>query len=273
MNEPTTKSFSTGPYSEPDVALGFSAATAAAPAALDASASMTLDERLQPRRPAGLASRVAAFAGAGLLLGAAVKRRSATALAAAAAAALPLAYRGVTGRWPLPKQLAVTPAIVKTRLVVWRPPREVYEAWRAFDRLPAILRHVERVEVRDERRSHWCARVPGGLRVEWDAEISEDKPGEVLAWRSLDGSPLQQIGSLHFEPWRDDGTLLHADLRLLPPAGAAGAAVTALLRPMLVAEVHEDLRRFKHVLETGEVPTTQGQPHGERGAFDFHNPL
>lgn len=270
MTEPTSQPLSS---SSPDVTLGLPDPGASAPWP---EGSTTLDERLGASTgPAagGIAGRAAAFAGAGLLLGAAIRRRSPTAIAAAAAAALPLAWRGVTGRWPLPKQLTVTPTIVKTRLVVWRPPREVYEAWRAFDRLPAILRHVERVEVRDERRSHWRARVPGGLRVEWDAEITEDKPGEVLAWRSLDGSPLQQIGSLHFAPWRDGATLLHADLRLLPPAGAAGAAVTALLRPLLVAEVHEDLRRFKHLLETGEVPTNEGQSHGERGLVDVENPL
>ncbi|HXT21536.1 MAG TPA: SRPBCC family protein, partial [Thermoanaerobaculia bacterium] len=157
-------------------------------------------------------------------------------------------------------------------LVIWRPAPQVYEAWRAFDRLPAILRHVERVDVIDERRSRWSVRAPGGKHVEWEAEIVEDRPGEVLAWRSLDGSPLQQLGSLHFDRWRDGGTLLRVDLRLLP-AGAAGIAVAALLQPLLQREIHEDLRRFKRSLEAGEVPSTEGQPHGERGRFDIGNPL
>src|SRR6185503_8695045 len=116
----------------------------------------------------------------------------------------------------------------------------------------AILRHVDRVDVLDERRSHWSVRAPGGKHVEWDAEITEDRPGEVLAWRSLEGSPVQQLGSLHFDVWRDGGTLLRVDLRLLPPAGAAGTALTALLQPLLEREIHEDLRRFKRSLEAVE---------------------
>jgi uncharacterized membrane protein len=149
----------------------------------------------------------------------------------------------------------------------------VYEAWRAFDRLPSILRHVDSVQVIDERRSRWSVRAPGGKHVEWEAEITEDRPGEVLAWQSLPESPVQQLGSLHFDPWRDGGTLLRVDLRLLPPAGVAGNAIVALLQPLVAREIHEDLRRFKRALEAGEVPTTEGQPHGERGRFDAGNPL
>lgn len=236
----------------------------------DATRGATLDVPLQR---SSLTARVAAFAGAGALLGAAVRKRSPTAFAAAALGALPLVYRGTTGRWPLPQKLTAAPVIVKTRLVVWRPAPQVYEAWRAFDRLPAILRHVDTVQVIDEQRSHWSVRAPGGKHVEWDAEITEDHPGEVLAWRSLEGSPVQQLGSLHFDPWRDGGTLLRIDLRLLPPLGTAGTAVTALLQPLVEREIHEDLRRFKRSLEAGEVPTTDGQPHGERGRFDLGNPL
>ena len=77
--------------------------------------------------------RVAAFAGAGALLGAAARKRSPAALATAAVASLPLVYRGVTGRWPLPQKLTASPVIVKTRLVVWRPAPQVYEAWRSFE--------------------------------------------------------------------------------------------------------------------------------------------
>jgi uncharacterized membrane protein len=234
--------------------------------------SETLIDRLEdhPTRSSGL-YRLAALAGGALLLGAAVKKRSRGGIALASTAALPLAYRGVTGRWPLPRRMQASSVVVTTRLVIWRPPLDVYQAWRAFDRLPAILRHVERVDVLDERRTRWEARVPGGARVEWEAEITADRPGEALAWRSVDGSPLQQLGSLHFDRWRDEATLLRADLRLLPPAGAAGVAVTALLRPVLEREVHEDLRRFKQLLEAGELPTTAGQSHGERGRFDHQS--
>jgi len=232
-----------------------------------------LGQRLESGANAGVAGRTAAFAGAGLLLGAALRRRSPAAFAAAAVGALPLVWRGATGHWPLPAKLTASPVIVKTRLVVWRPAPQVYAAWRDFDRLAAILRHVDRVDLLDERRSHWSVRAPGGKHVEWDAEITEDRPGEVLAWQSLPDSPLQQLGSLHFDPWRDGGTLLRVDLRLLPPAGAAGNAVTALLQPFVEREIHEDLRRFKRALEAGEVPTTNGQPHGERGRFDLGNSI
>ncbi|HEV8239591.1 MAG TPA: SRPBCC family protein [Thermoanaerobaculia bacterium] len=268
MSEATSQ-----PIPAPSPDLG-PAALSTAPLAKTIVPSTALDERLESTpRDAGIAGRVAAFAGAGALLGAAARKRSPVALAAAAAAALPLVYRGTTGRWPLPGKLTASPVIVKTRLVVWRPAPQVYEAWRAFDRLPAILRHVDAVQVIDERRSHWSVRAPGGKHVEWDAEITDDRPGEVLAWRSLEGAPVQQLGSLHFDAWRDGGTLMRVDLRLLPPAGAAGTAVAALLQPLVEREIHEDLRRFKHALEAGEVPTTEGQSHGERGRFDLGNPL
>src|SRR5207237_10417524 len=128
----------------------------------------------------------------GLLLGLAAKRRSRAVGGGAAVAALPLVWRGVAGRWPLPRALRATSVVVATKLVIWRSPREVYEAWRAFDRLPGVLRHLEAVEVLDERRSRWVARAPGGASVGWEVEITDDKPGDVLAWRSVGGPPAQQ---------------------------------------------------------------------------------
>jgi uncharacterized membrane protein len=264
MNEATPQ-----PIAVPAADLGPAVLTQAPPQAA-APRATPVGKRLEKSAGAGAAGRTAALAGAGLLLGAALRRRSPAAIAAAAAAALPLVWHGTTGRWPLPAKLRTSPVIVKTRLVIWRPAPQVYEAWRAFDRLPAILRHVDTVEVLDERRSRWSVRAPGGKHIEWDAEITEDRPGEVLAWQSLPESPLQQLGSLHFDPWRDGGTLLRVDLRLLPPAGAAGTAVAALLQPLVEREIHEDLRRFKRSLEAGEVPTTEGQPHGARGRLDIH---
>jgi len=207
--------------------------------------------------------RAAALLGAGMLLGVAARRRT-PAMTVVATAALPLAVRGLRGSWPLPREWQASNVVVATRLVIWRPPHEVYEAWRSFDRLPGVLRHLRCVESLDERRSRWVIDGPLGRRLEWVSEITEDEPGRSLAWRSVEGSAVEQLGSIVFDDWRDGATLMRVDVRLMPPGGTAGSAAAAVLRPALARGLHEDLRGFKAQLETGEVPTTEGQPSGER---------
>jgi uncharacterized membrane protein len=207
-----------------------------------------------------------------MLLGAAARRRTPT-MAVMAGAAVPLAIRGLRGSWPLPREWQASTVVIDTRLVVWRRPPEVYEAWRSFERLPGVLRHLHCVEVLDEQRSRWVVEGPLGRRLEWVSEITEDEPGRSLAWRSVEGSPVEQLGSIVFDDWRDGATLMRVDVRLLPPGGTAGNVAATVLRPALARGLHEDLRRFKALLEAGEVPTTEGQPHGERGRLNVRNPF
>ncbi len=156
-------------------------------------------------------------------------------------------------------------AHIERAVLLTSDPFEVYEAWRDFERLPTILQHIESVTPIDERTSHWQARVVGGVVIEWDAEITEDVPGELLCWRSLPGSPIEMLGALRFEPALNvlGGTVLRVDMRYQPAVGGLPArALAKVVNKAVVEEVKEDLRRFKARLEAGEVPTTEGQPRG-----------
>jgi uncharacterized membrane protein len=153
-------------------------------------------------------------------------------------------------------------------ILVNAAPERCYELWRDFANLPRFMRHLVEVRVEDERRSHWVARGPGGARVEWNAETTADVANTQIAWRSLPGSAIENEGSVGFEPGpAGRGTLVRVNLQYRPPAGAAGAVVARLFGEEPQIQIPEDLRRFKRLVETGEVPTTDGQPHGRRSAL------
>lgn len=146
-----------------------------------------------------------------------------------------------------------------------RPPEECYRYWRDLERLPTFMQHLESVRVLDERRSHWRARAPAGRMVEWDADITEDVPGELLRWRSAPGAEIDNAGSIRFRPAPGGrGTVVEVELSYQPPAGRAGALVAKLFGEEPSIQVRQDLRRFKQLVETGEIPTTHGQPAGKR---------
>jgi uncharacterized membrane protein len=223
-------------------------------------------------RPVDLLVRAGVLAGAATAVAFAARRRTAAAWSGAAAVALPLAARGVTGRWPLGRPLeSALPVAVRAHLSIARRPAEVYDAWRRLEDLPQVLRHVLSVEPLDDGHWRWRARTLAGT-VEWQAAIEEERPGERLRWRSLPGSEIQHEGTLELRPGRaGEGTSLDLDLRIGAAGPRARAAVAALLRPALALEIREDLRRFKNRLEAGEVPTTEGQPAGERSRFAPRN--
>lgn len=144
-------------------------------------------------------------------------------------------------------------------------PQTCYEAWRRLEELPRFMRHLESVRTLDDKRSHWRARAPGGQTVEWDAEITEDRPGEKLSWRSLENAQVANAGSVRFQPMpHGRGTILRISLHYAPPAGQAGAVLARILGEEPSVQLREDLRRFKQIVETGEIATTRGQPSGRR---------
>jgi uncharacterized membrane protein len=126
------------------------------------------------------------------------------------------------------------------------------------------MTHLE--QVREEgTRSHWAARGPLGLRAEWDAEIITDHPNQVIAWRSLPNSDVDTAGSVHFTPAPGTrGTEVRVNLKYDPPAGQAGTLIAKLFGKEPGQQIREDLRRFKQLMEAGEVPTTAGQSTGRR---------
>lgn len=154
---------------------------------------------------------------------------------------------------------------IETAIAVNKSPRECYDFWRNFENLPRFMEHLEDVQVLDDRRSHWKTSAPAGMSVEWDAEVTADTPGELLAWHSLPGASVENAGTVRFEPgFGKRGTLLRVELQYKPPMGMAGAAVATLFNEEPSQQIADDLRRFKWLIETGEIPTTVGQSAGPR---------
>jgi uncharacterized membrane protein len=152
---------------------------------------------------------------------------------------------------------------VNKSIVVNAPAEEVYSFWRDLENLPRFMRYLESVEVTGEGRSHWVAKAPGGS-VEWDAEITEDRPNQLIAWRSLEGSQVETSGAVRFEPATGGrGTVVHVELNYNPPGGALGALFAKLFGEDPGAEMQTDLRRFKQVIELGEVVVSDGTLLGE----------
>ena len=158
-----------------------------------------------------------------------------------------------------PKTLANAGAdagIIRTKrsITVNRPVAEVYGFWRNFENLPQFMRHLESVTVLDDRRSHWVAKAPAGQTVEWDAETLEDRPNEMISWRSVEGADIFNAGSVRFMPAPGNrGTEVRVDLAYDPPFGKLGSKVAMLFREEPGQQVMDDLRHFKQVMETGEI--------------------
>lgn len=151
----------------------------------------------------------------------------------------------------------------RTSLTVNRPSEEVYRRWRDLERLPEFMAHLESVRTTGDGRSHWVARAPAGRTVEWDAEIVDDRPNELIAWRSVERADVDNSGSVRLTPVRDGrATEVTVELEYDPPAGRVGAAVARLLGEEPQQQLRDDLRRFKQVVETGEVVRSEGSPEG-----------
>ncbi len=135
------------------------------------------------------------------------------------------------------------------------PISEVYRFWRRLENLPRFMTHLDRVTEASDGTSHWVAAAPGGMSVEWSAEIINEIEDKVLAWRSLPGSDVVSAGSVNFSPARGGpSTQVSVNLQYAPPAGKAGALVLSLFGDEPSQTIREDLRRFKQLLEAGETP-------------------
>jgi len=126
------------------------------------------------------------------------------------------------------------------------------------------MRHLESVEDLGGGRSRWVAAGPAGMRVEWEAEIINDVPNETIAWRSVEGSQIDNAGAVRFQPAPGDrGTEIRVTLEYNPPFGKPGALIAKLFGEEPQVQIDEDLRRFKQLIEAGEFPTIEGQPTGK----------
>jgi uncharacterized membrane protein len=172
-----------------------------------------------------------------------------------------VASRRVSGDGAITGAPRETQPVTKS-LTINRPPDEVYTFWRNFENLPRFMEHLESVRVLDGRRSHWKAKAPVGQSVEWDAEITDDEPGSRIAWRSVEGAQVPNRGEVRFVPAPGGrGTELHVEICYDPPAGKLGVAVAKLFGEEPAVQVDGDLRRFKQVMETGEVVRSDASIH------------
>jgi uncharacterized membrane protein len=147
---------------------------------------------------------------------------------------------------------------VRKETVVDRSPEDLYRVWRDFQNLPRFMPHLVSVEIREDRRSHWAARLPGGTVAHWDAEIVEDVPNARIAWRTLPGSDVEHSGAVEFRRApAGRGTIVAVEMTYRPGA-AVGSHVAWLAGVTPESQVAEDLRRFKQLMETGEVATNEG---------------
>lgn len=145
---------------------------------------------------------------------------------------------------------------IRTRrsITVGRPVDDVYSFWHDFSNLPRFMRHLESVQVLGNGRSHWKAKAPAGQSVEWDAEIVEDRPNELISWRALENADVYNEGTVRFERAPGGrGTEVRVFLRYDPPGGVIASKLAMLFREEPGQQVQDDLRRFKQVMETGEV--------------------
>jgi uncharacterized membrane protein len=151
---------------------------------------------------------------------------------------------------------------VSKTITVNRTVEDVYAFWRDLENLPTFMVHLESVRVTGERSSHWRAKGPAGLTVSWDATLVEDVPNERLGWRSVEGAKVPNAGTVRFTRAPGArGAEVHVDLRYDVPAGKIGAAFAKAFGEEPSQQIQSDLRRFKQVMETGEVLHSDASVH------------
>jgi uncharacterized membrane protein len=210
-------------------------------------------------------------AGVGFLAMAARRRR--TAAIAASTIGTGLIARGITGRCPVytvahtSSRLTDTKAVlggdrgvhVNKTMTINKPVEEVYRFWRDLTNLPKVMRHLESVTTTGDRQSHWVAKGPAGMRVEWDAEIIHEEADRVIGWRSLENAEVVSAGSVAFREAPHGGTEITVRLQYEPPAGKVGAAIAKLFGEEPSQTIDDDLRHVKQFLETGEVSSAEDE--------------
>jgi len=183
-----------------------------------------------------------------------------------------LAYRGLTGHCSVYSSLGVNTAEnrgpataipaghgykVEETVTVDRPADDLYMMWRQLDRLPEFMQNVKQVQMLGHNRSRWVVNGPLGAPVEWEAEIINERPGELIAWKSAEGSVVSTAGSVHFTPSRSGhGTDVHVSMKYDPPGGKLGANLAWLMGASPEGQLRADLQRFKKMAESGEAAAT-----------------
>jgi uncharacterized membrane protein len=178
-----------------------------------------------------------------------------------------LLYQGATKQSTIQKaQEAIglnQPIKVEKTVTINKSAEELYRFWHNFENLPTFMKHLKSVKVHNEKRSHWIANAPLDNTVEWDADILEDRENEFISWASVEGADVDNSGFVRFTKAPGDrGTEVKVVLEYNPPGGALAATVAKLFGEEPEQQIGDELRRFKMLMEAGEIATTEGQPSG-----------
>jgi uncharacterized membrane protein len=188
-------------------------------------------------------------------------------VAGAMAAVLGVTFLDVLCAQRLSRSAGITTAsgaiCVRKSIIINRSPEELYQFWHDFQNLPRFMYHLESVRMTGKERSHWVAQVPAGTRVEWDAEITADEPNTLIAWRALESSDVYHTGSVRFEHAPGGrGTVVTVEIAYRPPGSVIGMGLAVLFGTAPRQQIQDDLRRFKQLMETGEVIRSEGSLQG-----------
>ena len=156
--------------------------------------------------------------------------------------------------------------LVSRSVTIARPRHELYDFWRDFRNLPLFMENIVSVHFIDATRSHWQIKGPADSVVEWDSLITEDVPGEVIAWTSVEGADVPNTGRIEFkDSGNGRGTVVTATIAYDPPATKLGALIAKLFGREPQIQARRDLRRFKQLMETGELATSEPPLAAPRG--------
>lgn len=227
----------------------------------------------------GQVERLASQVGGGVLVFAGLMRGGIKGLTIAALGGA-LLHRGTTGHCSLYTALGANTTLgdergpfdsvparhgvkVEESITIGRPAEEIYRYWRDYANMPKFMENIASVSEIGKDKSHWVMKAPMGVTLEWNSEITNDRPGELIAWRSLEGAEVETAGSVHFvEAPGGRGTEVRVSQKMNPPGGKLGVAVAKLFGADPASQTRGNLRRLKQILEAGEVPTVEGQPSG-----------
>ena len=154
---------------------------------------------------------------------------------------------------------------VREQITIDKPVSELYRFWRDVENLPRVMSYLESVTRQNDRKSHWVAKGPAGQSVEWDAEVTDARENELMAWRSLEGSEIPNEGSVRFSRSPDGrGTVVDVAVTYHPPGGKAGATVAKLFGREPAQEIRKDLQNFKERVESGNLILGTSSAGGSR---------
>jgi len=190
-----------------------------------------------------------------------------------------LLYRGIRGRSLVYRALGIStsrreatrvalPQQVGTRvrrsMTINRSPQDLYNAWHDVGKAPSYMMEVEKVQQADAKTSRWTARLPSGKKIQWYTEFTQEDPGRQLEWRVLGKKFVAaQAGRVYFVPASDGrGTIMTLELDYPPAHNFLRKNRKQAISYLADKEAQENLRRFKELVEAGEIATIKGQPRG-----------